>query len=99
MNGLWVILPDGESFVVQEGPFVAFLDGSMTAEADPQVGKTHSNALSPSLSSGSASVERYSLRSLFVVEECPQLQLSSLTANLTGARVSRTTCCSRRASR
>jgi len=41
MNGLWVSLPDGESFVVQEGPFVAFLDGSMTAEADPQVGKAH----------------------------------------------------------
>ena len=66
MNGLWVILPDGESFVVQEGPFVAFLDGSMTAEADPQVSETHANALSPSLSSGSASVERYSLRPLFL---------------------------------
>ena len=45
MNGLWVILPDGESFVVQEGPFVAFLDVSMTAEADPQVGETHLDAV------------------------------------------------------
>ena len=63
MNGLWVNLPGGESFVIQEGQFthtqsvfacdsttcsesllvfpgrfVSFMDGSMTSDAEPQVG-------------------------------------------------------------
>eukprot|EP01045_Picozoa_sp_COSAG04_P030977 COSAG04_NODE_5568_length_1566_cov_1.997273_2_plen_83_part_00 len=82
MNGLWVILPDGESFVVQEGPFVAFLDGSMTAEADPQVGKAFKRSVGLSvlwLCLGRAVFFRWSLAVFFtvtlldVVEECPQL--------------------------
>ena len=36
MTGLWVNLPGGEKFVVQEGPFVSFIDGSMTAEVGHQ---------------------------------------------------------------
>ncbi len=36
MTGLWVNLPGGEQFVVQEGPFVSFIDGSMASEVGHQ---------------------------------------------------------------
>lgn len=36
LQGLWINLPGGDKFVVQEGPFVSFVDGSMTPEVGPQ---------------------------------------------------------------
>jgi hypothetical protein len=36
LNGLWVTLPNGDSFVVQEGPFVSFIDGANTQDLGEQ---------------------------------------------------------------
>ena len=36
LNGLWLNMPGGESFVVQEGPFVSFIDGGNAEHVGPQ---------------------------------------------------------------
>jgi 2-dehydropantoate 2-reductase len=36
VNGLWLNMPNGDSFVVQEGPFVAFVDGGNAADIGVQ---------------------------------------------------------------